>query len=109
MKNYEEMTVKELKELADSLNIEYKKSVVKKDLIDLLNNYQLETICEEVPLTEKEKEILKDKERIPAPFKTEKDFVEENVEEFGVINGKVYKKLGNGKAMFTHNGHVFDL
>ena len=109
MKNYEEMTVKELKELADSLNIEYKKSIVKKDLIDLLNNYQLETICEEVPLTEKEKEILKDKERIPAPFKTEKDFAEENIEEFGVINGKVYKKLGNGKGMSTHNGHVFDL
>ena len=109
MKSYDEMTVKELKELADSLNIEYKKSITKKDLIDLLKNYQLETICEEVPLTDTEKEILKEKEPIPAPFKTEKDFVEENVEEFGVINGKVYKKLGNGKGMFTHNGHVFDL
>lgn len=109
MKNYEEMTVKELKELADSLNIEYKKSIVKKDLIDLLQNYQLETISEDIELTEKEKEILKDKEPIPVLFKTEKDFIEENVEEFGVINGKVYKKLGNGKGMFTHNGHVFDL
>ena len=108
MKNYDEMTVKELKELADSLNIEYKKSIAKKDLIDLLKNYQLET-NEEVPLTDTEKEILKDKEPIPAPFKTEKDFVEESIEEFGVINGKVYKKLGNGKGMFTHNGHVFDL
>ena len=107
MKSYEEMTVKELKELADSLNIEYKKSITKKDLIDLLKNYQLETISEDIALTEKE--ILKDKEPIPAPFNTEKDFVEENIEEFGVINGKVYKKLGNGKAMFTHNGHVFDL
>ena len=90
MKSYEEMTVKEVKELADSVNIEYKKSITKKDLIDLLKNYQLETISEDIALTEK-------------------DFVEENIEEFGVINGKVYKKLGNGKAMFTHNGHVFDL
>ena len=109
MKSYKEMTVKELKELADSLNIEYKKSITKKDLIDLLKNYQLETISEDIAITEKEKEILKDKEPIPAPFKTEKDFIEENIEEFGVINGKVYKKLGNGKGMFTHNGHVFDL
>lgn len=109
MKNYEEMTVKELKELADSLNIEYKKSIVKKDLIYLLKNYQLETISEGIALTEKEKEILKDKESIPAPFKSEKDFIENYVEEYGVVNGKVYKKLGNGKAMFIHNGHVFDL
>ena len=95
-KNLEKLTVKELKELAESKEIEVTASK-KAEIIEEINNAE-DTVSEKD--TKKEvKEI-----EVPEGFTKKTNL---NKKEYGYHNGRKYLKLKNGYGMWADNGTAF--
>ena len=90
-KNLEKLTVKELKELAESKGIEVTASK-KAEIIEEISNAE-DTVSEEV------KEI-----EVPEGFTKKTNL---NKKEYGYHNGRKYLKLKNGYGMWADTGTAF--
>lgn len=126
-KNLEELTVKELKELAESKGIEITASK-KAEIIEEISNAE-DTVSEEVvqavaeAIDEEAKEQNKTADEVIQEIKEESKTAEEvkeievpegftkktnlNKKEYGYHNGRKYLKLKNGYGMWADNGTAF--
>lgn len=128
-KNLEKLTVKELRELAESKGIEVTTSK-KSEIIEEINNAE-DTVSEEVvqavaeAIDEEAKEQRKTADEVIQKIKEEIEEQEEtkgievpegftkktnlNKKEYGYYNGRKYLKLKNGYGMWADTGQGFNI
>lgn len=118
--NYDTMSYNALKALATDKGLEFIGNIKKVDLIEMLkvsdtelppvNNNEDNTSIPVVTLDNKPVSpivVEKDDEVVPQGFVQLPP--KKEVNKHGIYNGRVYKTLTNGRAMYADNGETFDL
>ena len=103
----EELSYNELRKIAKEKGIDVPKNVKKEELIKLIEESEKPEVLslDNQPLSPLV--LTNDKEEIPRGFISLKTKPKKN--SMGVFNGRMYKVIGNGYAIWCDNGQSFEL